>query len=41
MTSRMANLVFVHGFDMTFDALVDTLTHLWVNALRLTNDKES
>jgi AcrR family transcriptional regulator len=42
MTSRMARLVFVDGFDMTFDALVDTLTRLWAIALRLnSDDKES
>jgi AcrR family transcriptional regulator len=41
MTSRMARLVFVQGQDMTFDVLLDTLTRLWVNALRLKPDKES
>jgi AcrR family transcriptional regulator len=41
MTSRMASLVFVRGFDMSFDLLLDTLTRLWVNALRLTPNKET
>jgi AcrR family transcriptional regulator len=41
MTSRMAHLVFVERFDMSFDDLLHTLTRLWVNALRLTPDKES
>ncbi len=35
MVSRMANLVYVHGEDIPFDALVATLTALWANALLL------
>jgi AcrR family transcriptional regulator len=35
MVSRMASLVFVHGADMEFDALVMTVTRLWNNALRI------
>jgi AcrR family transcriptional regulator len=35
MVARMANLVFVHGYELELDALVDTLTRLWVNALKL------
>ena len=35
MASRMANLVFVHAYPLTFDELTDTITHLWANALGL------
>jgi AcrR family transcriptional regulator len=34
MVSRMAGLVFVHGADIGFEALVTTVTRLWANALR-------
>jgi AcrR family transcriptional regulator len=35
MVSRMASLVFVYGFDMSFDALAEMLLQLWTNALRI------
>jgi AcrR family transcriptional regulator len=35
MVSRMASLVFVGGHRMGFEALVQTLTRLWANALRI------
>lgn len=35
MVSRMANLVFVHGAEIEFEALVATVTRLWANALGL------
>jgi AcrR family transcriptional regulator len=35
MVSRMASLVFVGGHRMGFEALVQTLTRMWANALRL------
>jgi AcrR family transcriptional regulator len=35
MVSRMASLVFVGGHRMGFEALVQTLTRLWGNALRI------
>ena len=35
MVSRMASLVFVGGHRMSFEALVQTLTRLWANALRI------
>jgi AcrR family transcriptional regulator len=33
MVSRMANLVFVHGYPLEMEELVDVVTRLWVNAL--------
>lgn len=39
MASRMANLVFVHGYPLTFDELTDTITHLWANALGLARER--
>jgi AcrR family transcriptional regulator len=38
MVSRMASLVFVYGFDMSFDALAELLLQLWTNALRIPTD---
>jgi AcrR family transcriptional regulator len=35
MVSRMANMVFVHGARIPFDSLVETVTRLWANALRI------
>jgi AcrR family transcriptional regulator len=35
MVSRMANVVFVHGEKIPFEALLATLTQLWSNALRI------
>jgi hypothetical protein len=35
MVSRMANMVFVHGGRMPFESLVQTVTRLWANALRI------
>jgi AcrR family transcriptional regulator len=35
MVGRMAFSVYVHGDDVPFEHLVQTLTRLWVNALRL------
>src|ERR1700739_3544719 len=35
MVSPMASLVFIYGFDMSFDALAEMLLQLWTNALRI------
>ena len=35
MTSRLANSVFVQGIDIDRKTLLDTLTRLWANALKL------
>lgn len=35
MVARMANLVFVHGYDLSLEELVATLTRLWANAVGL------
>jgi AcrR family transcriptional regulator len=35
MVSRMANMVFVHGGRIPFESLVQTVTRLWANALRI------
>ena len=34
MASRMANLVFVPAYPLTFDELTDTITHLWAKRPR-------
>lgn len=39
MVSRMANMVFVHGGRIPFEALVHTVTRLWANALRIPIDE--
>lgn len=39
MVSRMANLVFIHGERIPFEALVATVTRLWANALRIPHDE--
>ena len=41
MVSRMANQVFVHGYEVDFEDLVRTLTRLWANALRVPTNEES
>jgi len=38
MVSRMASLVYVHGEKMPFELLLETVTRVWANALRLPND---
>lgn len=40
MVSRMANMVFVHGARIPFEALVATVTRLWANALRIPDERE-
>ena len=40
MVSRMASLVFVYGFDMSFEALAELLLQLWTNSLRIPTDAE-
>ena len=41
MVSRMANQVFVHGYEVDFEDLVRTLTRLWANALRIPTTEET
>lgn len=40
MVSRMANMVFVHGGRIPFESLVQTVTRLWANALRIPIDED-
>jgi AcrR family transcriptional regulator len=40
MVSRMASLVFVYGFDMSFETLADMLLQLWTNSLRIPTDSD-
>ncbi len=40
MVSRMASMVFVHGGRIPFESLVQTVTRLWANALRIPIDAD-
>jgi AcrR family transcriptional regulator len=40
MVSRMAGLVLVYGFDLSFDALAEMLLQLWTNALGIPSDSD-
>ena len=40
MVSRMANMVFVHRARIPFEELVETVTRLWANALRIPDERQ-